>query len=236
MSDEELSGPSGPPVGVLDRGLFLLHLFTLDRNRLYLRELSDLSGLDKATTLRALKSLVKWGFLERHGDGSYSPGPANLRLAAIFRATSNLMVRIDRPLTAISERVGKSASFFTRSDGSRVCLGRSRKNIYHTDYVELGTSVPLDHGGSAARMILAHTGDESPQSAAVRDQGFAISKGERLRHFISISFPVLDVDESFLGALTLAGLSVEVSEEDLRRDAVVVREELIRHGFLTSDP
>lgn len=234
MADIEISPLGKPPVGVLDRGLFLLHLFTLERNRLHLRELAEMSGLDKSTTLRALKSLVHWGFLERHADGSYSPGSTNLRLAAIFKVTSNLMLRIDRPLSAISDRVGKSTSFFARSDVSRVCLGRSRKNIFHTDYVELGTSVPLAHGGSAARVILAYTGDTTAQSEEIRARGWTITQGERLRHFISLSLPVLDVDESFLGALTIAGLGIEVSEDDLLRDADVAREELLNAGFTTA--
>ncbi|MBO0131942.1 helix-turn-helix domain-containing protein [Agrobacterium burrii] len=40
--------------GVLDRGLLILSLFNIKRSQMHLREISEISGLDKATTLRAL--------------------------------------------------------------------------------------------------------------------------------------------------------------------------------------
>ncbi|RWR27714.1 hypothetical protein D2T31_15890 [Sinirhodobacter populi] len=222
---------SKPPAGVLDRGLLLLHLFTLERNRMYLRELSELSSLDKATTLRALRSLVEWGFLERSADGSYSPGAMNLRLAAIFKETSNLVTRAERPLNAISERVDKSVSLFVLAGDQRVCLGRSRKQSNHTSYVELGTSVPLSHGGSAAKILQAYTGEQTEEAAAIRACGYAVSRGERLRHFASVSLPLFEVDGNFLGAIVIAGLSAEITDQDLTDMAVIARQELSRLGF-----
>ncbi|MGI2034392.1 IclR family transcriptional regulator [Rhizobium panacihumi] len=222
-----------PPAGVLDRGLFLLHLFTAERNRMQLRELSDLSGLDKSTTLRALRSLAHWGFLERHSDGSYSPGPMNLRLAAIFKETSTLISRVERPLNAVAEQVNQSASFFIRAGDQRVCMSRCRKRASHTNYVELGTSVPLDHGGSAAKILLAFTGGEALGDVAVRENGYAASRGERLRHFTSISIPLFDSDQSFLGAITISGLSTEISDEDLHSFAAIAKKEFAQGGFDT---
>ncbi len=221
-----------PPAGVLDRGLLLLHQFSLTRNRLHLRELADMTGLDKATTLRALKSLVQWGFLERHADGTYSPGPMNLRLAAIFKVTSSLVARIERPLDAVAERTGQSASFFVRSDGNRVCLGRSRKRAAYGYFVDVGTSVPLSHGGSAAKVLAAHTG--APDPAILRD-GYAITRGERLRHFASVSLPVFEMDGTFLGAMTIAGPTEELADPDLLACLGTARQELGRAGFAAGD-
>lgn len=228
---------TSPPVGVLDRGLLLLHQFTMDRNRLHLRDLAELSQLDKATTLRALRSLVQWGFLERHSDGSYSPGPMNLRLAAIYKVTSSLVVRIARPLDAIAEMTGQSAAFFVRSDRNRVCLGRSRKRAAYGYFVEVGTSVPLDHGGSAARVLMAHTAPPADEDAlAVHAKGHAISRGERLRHFASISLPVFEMDGVFLGVITIAGPAEGLSDVDLVSHADTAREELHRAGYMTDAP
>lgn len=220
-----------PPAGVLDRGLLLLHLFTMDRNRLHLRELAELSRLDKATTLRALKSLVQWGFLEKHADGSYSPGPMNLRLAAIFKATSSLVARIQRPLDVIAERTGHSTSFFIRSDGNRVCLARSRRRADYGYFVDVGTSVPLDHGGSAARVLLAHTSAPDDAARAILSDGHSITRGERLRHFVSISLPVHELDSAFLGVLTIAGANDELSDGDLLACKTLARDELARASF-----
>jgi DNA-binding IclR family transcriptional regulator len=230
-ADAPAAATAKPPVGVLDRGLLLLHLFTLERNRMYLRELSELSALDKATTLRALRSLVEWGFLERHADGSYSPGAMNLRLAAIFKETSSLVTRAERLLNAIADRVGQSVSFFVLAGEQRICMGRSRKKSSHSSYVELGSSVPLSQGGSAAKLLLAYAGDSDAASAAIRQQGHIISRGERLRHFTSVSLPLFEVDGSFLGAVVIAGLSSEITDLDLLAMAEAAGEEMAKQGF-----
>jgi DNA-binding IclR family transcriptional regulator len=225
-----------PPAGVLDRGLLILSLFTMERSQMQLREISEISGLDKATTLRALKSLTSWSFLERHADGSYSPGPMNMRLAAIFKATSNLVSRIADPLNRISDEVHQVTALYIRTDGNRLCLVRSRVNRNHSYFVDVGASVSLSHGGSAARVLLAYSEPGNPLYQDVRTNGFAISRGERLRHYASISIPLFEADGVFLGTVTTNALSVEVSDEDFLRYADIARAEVQRSGFTTVEP
>lgn len=223
---------NAPPAGVLDRGLLILSLFTMERSQMHLREISEISGLDKATTLRALKSLSNWGFLERHADGSYSPGPMNMRLAAIFKATSNLVNRIAVPLNRISDQVNQVTAFYIRTESNRLCLVRSRMNRNHSYFVDVGASVSLSHGGSAARVLLAYSEPDNQLYRTVREAGFAISRGERLRHYASISIPLFEADGIFLGAVTINALSVDVTDEDFMRFADIARTEVQRSGFV----
>lgn len=200
---------------------------------MHLREISEISGLDKATTLRALKSLANWGGLERHADGSYSPGPMNMRLAAIFKATSNLVNRIGEPLNRISDQVHQVAAFYIRTESNRLCLVRSKLNRNHSYFVDVGASVSLSHGGSAARVLSAYSEPNNADYQTVRDQGYAISRGERLRHYASISVPLFEADGVFLGAVTINALSVEVSDEEFLAFADTARAEVQRSGFKT---
>lgn len=200
---------------------------------MHLREISEISGLDKATTLRALKSLANWGVLERHADGSYSPGPMNMRLAAIFKATSNLVNRIGEPLNRISDQVHQVAAFYIRTESNRLCLVRSKLNRNHSYFVDVGASVSLSHGGSAARVLSAYSEPNNADYQTVRDQGYAISRGERLRHYASISVPLFEADGVFLGAVTINALSVEVSDEEFLAFADTARAEVQRSGFKT---
>jgi DNA-binding IclR family transcriptional regulator len=230
--DPAESPDNAPPAGVLDRGLLILSLFTMERSQMHLREISEVSGLDKATTLRALKSLANWGFLERHADGSYSPGPMNMRLAAIFKATSNLVNRIADPLNRTSDQIHQVTAFYIRTEGNRLCLVRSRVNRNHSYFVDVGASVSLSHGGSAARVLLAYSEPGNPLYQDIRDNGYAISRGERLRHYASISIPLFEADGMFLGTVTINALSVDVSDEDFLRFAVIARTEVQRSGFV----
>lgn len=221
------------PSGVLERALWLMSQFSMERRRLQLRELAELSGLDKATALRALRTLVEWGYLERSADGTYSPGPANLRMASIFKATSNFISRLEIPIASISKRVKQTTSFFVRSNEERICLARDHAFQDFRYFIEVGGSVPLAEGGAAAQLLLAFTGPDNERRAKTRVDGYYISRGERNRHFASVAVPLFESDGTFLGAVTITGLSIDLSDKDLIGFTDIVRREVATAGFLS---
>lgn len=221
-----------PPPGVLERGLLLLSLFAMDRRKLRLKEFTDLSGLDKATTFRALKVLTEWDFLIKESDGGYIPGPANLRLAAIFKASSNFVTRLEGPISRISKRVQQTTSFFVRSGDQRICFARDHAYQDFRYYIEVGASVPLEKGGAAAGLILAYTEPDTLAYRATREIGYYISRGERNPHFAAIAVPLFESDHSFLGAVAITGMASELSDDTLTGFIKIIREEMGCSGFL----
>ncbi|MEW5423314.1 IclR family transcriptional regulator [Amorphus sp. 3PC139-8] len=221
-----------PPTGVLERGLRLLECFTQDHPRRHLKDLSEESGLDKATALRALRTLVEHGYLQKNSDGSYSPGPANLRLSALFRATSNIITRLEAPVQQISQRTGLTTSFFVRSNDERLCLVRDQARRDFRFYVEVGASVAMREGGAAARVLEAFTGPDSELNARIRADGYYISHGERNKHFASIGISLFESDATFLGAITITGMAIDLTDEQLMSFVDIVEEEVARSGFL----
>lgn len=217
-----------PPSGVLDRGLHLLSCFSLERPRLQLRDLAAQSGLDKATTLRALKTLVSYGFLERSEDGFYWPGPATLRLAAIFRSTSNVVTRLERPIERLALKTGQAAAFFIRSGDQRVCLIRDRQRRDFRYFVEVGASVPMSAGGAAAHVLAAFSGfDLDPEkSEFVREYNYYVSRGEKNEHLVSAAIPVFEADGEFVGAAAITALRSTVSEDDIQKCIAIARQEI----------
>lgn len=220
-----------PPSGVLERGLLLLSLFSMERKRLQLRELAELSGLDKATALRLLKILVNQGYLEKGLDGAYSPGPANLRLSSIFKATSNFISRLEGPISRISREVQQTTSFFVRSGTERTCLARDHAYQDFRYFIDVGGAVPLHDGGAAAQLLLAHTESETPFYAETKARGYYISRGERNKHFAAIAMPLFESDGTFLGAITITGMMVDLSNEDLISFIGLVAREMGSAGF-----
>lgn len=216
------------PEGVLGRGLHLLECFSLERPRLQLRELALASGLDKATALRALKTLVAYGFLEKSEDGHYRPGPANLRLAAIFLATSNLVSRLKGPIEQIALETGQAAAFFVRSGDQRVCLIRDQQRRDFRYFVEVGASVPMDAGGAAAHVLAAFTDYDpnAPKQAFVREHGYYISRGEKNPHLVSVAVPVFETDRTFVGAAAITALRAAVTEEEVTQYIDVIRKRI----------
>lgn len=223
-----------PPSGVLERGLYLLSFFTQQEPVLQLKELAKLSGLDKATTLRALKTLTEWNYLEKHPDGAYSPGPASLRMAALYRQTTNFVRRIESAIVAISDKIGQTTSFFVRSGEERVCIARDNVHRDFRYFIEVGASVPLSGGGAASRLLVAYTAPDTPEYARIRSAGLYISRGERNKHLASVAVPVFEIDGQFLGAVTITGMALDLDDETLRGFSRVAIDELARIGFNTS--
>lgn len=221
------------PVGVLERGLFILGSFTQASPRLKMHEIATQTGLDRATVSRALRTLVQYGYLLKSADGTYSPGPTNLRLAALFSATSNIITRIQAPLDAISRQTGQTASFFSRSAEERICLARDRTQRSIRYFLEIGATAPLSNGGSAAKILRAYTGDVFPDADVIRNQRYYISWGEMHKQMASVAVPVNEVSGEFSGAVAVTGFKADLSIEELEKFALIAHRELEAAGFVT---
>ncbi|MET4576174.1 IclR family transcriptional regulator [Ottowia thiooxydans] len=222
-----------PPVGVLERGISVLEAFSEDRLRLSLRDLADSTGLDKATLLRLLGVLVKARMLQRAESGHYSPGPALLHMGMLYRNSFDLGSRLQPVLHAVMQRTGETTAFYVRSGNERVCLYReiTHKEVRH--HVEPGTRRDLASGGASAHILLHYTGSPTPHVQQIQDQGFALTRAERVPEMASIALPVFEGDGQFLGALVVIGLASRHPEAAQLAGVAYAREQLALHGFQT---
>lgn len=222
------------PVGVLERGLVILASFTAEHPRQKLHEIAERAGLDRATTSRALKTFVQFGYLLKSPDGSYSPGPAPLKLGALFTATSNIISRMQSPLDRISELTGQSAAFYTRSAGERICLARGAANRGMRSFLDIGATIELSKGGSAAFVLQAYTDQGFANAEKIKREGRYVSFGEMHHHMASVAVPVHDSMQAFLGAVSITGFKADLSVAQLEEFATLAIEELASAGFSSS--
>jgi DNA-binding IclR family transcriptional regulator len=226
-------GNEAPPTGVLARALLVLSCFTEAHPRLHLREFAALSGLDKATLLRMLNTFAAHGFVRRGEDGRYTPGPAALRLAALYEATTDFPARMMPVLKAVTERTGESAAFYERDGEYRVCVGRVNAPRALRHQVEMGERLPLSAGGAAAHVLLAHTGGETPHAAVVLAQGYLSTAGQRDPGLSSVALPVFEEDGRFIGALVVSGPISRQTQEGFARARDIAAALLRGQGFST---
>lgn len=225
-----------PPSGVLERGIAVLECFTEDRLRLPLRELARLTGLDKATVLRLAGVLVRARLLQRFDSGDYAPGPALLHMGMLYRRTFDVGSRLQPVLRRVMEATGETVAFFVRSGDERVCLYRENSDQELRHHVEVGARVKLADGGSSAHVLKAFTGGRTPLADSIREEGFAITREERLPQMASVALPVFDGDGGFLGALVVIGLAPRQSPAAQRKAVQVARHELAQVGFASRPP
>lgn len=225
-----------PPSGVLERGICILECFTPQRLRLHLRELADLTGLDKATLLRLLGVLVRARLMHRFDDGRYALGSNLLHMGMLYRATFDVGTRLQPALQAIVQHTGETVAFYVRSANDRVCLYRENSPREVRHHVEVGNRIALADGGASAHVLLAYTGGTSRLSDDVRTHGFAMTRAERVPEMASVAVPVFEGDASFLGALVVIGLASRHSATAQVQALDAARRELLAAGFATQPP
>lgn len=225
-----------PPGGVLERGIAILESFSLERLRLSLRELADLTGLDKATLLRLLGVLVRARMVQRLESGQYTPGPALLHLGMLYRSTFDLGERLQPVLREVMHKTGETVAFYVRSGDERVCLYRenSRREVRH--HVEPGMRLPLAAGGSSAHILLYFTGGTTRHAKQIQQHGYVSTRAERVPEMTSIAVPVFEGEHGFLGSFVIMGLASRQSAEAQLKGLHEARRQLELQGFATTPP
>lgn len=211
-------------VEAVERALSILSAFTRERPFLTLAELARRTSLNPSTILRLAGSLIRFGYLQRGADGQFRLGSMPLRLGVIYRETFVLGDYV-RPVLARLTKETQETSFFHIREGSRrVCLFRHESSASMRHHVEEGDSLPIDRGASAHLLMAYSEEAQTPQYRAIREQGYAISQGERDPETAAVAAPVFGPEGRLIGAMGIAGPVTRLQRSDLQVLAQVVLE------------
>lgn len=222
------------PLLVLGKITEILDAFTLERPELTLRQIREATGFPASTVQRLVANMVWAGLLEREDDRlrvglrmAYWAAPA---VAAIDAIAALIPI-----MEELRELTGESVSLFRAEQDHRVCvaLRHTRHELRQEAYV--GKIMPL-HAGSAGRVLLAwnpglaarvlsHDVDRltgltitvrealHEAIAQCRQEGYAVSSGERIAGAAGLSAPVFDTDARALFSLTISGPSIRFTAD-----------------------
>lgn len=226
-----------PPAGVLERGICVLECFSEENLRLSLRDLAERTGLDKATLLRLLGVFIKARMIHRYDDSStYALGPALLHMGMLYRDTFDLGSRLQPVLRSIMEQTGETVALYVRSGEDRICLYRENTSREVRHHVEVGKRISLKDGGSSAHVLRAYTGGSTPLARSIHENGYAMTRSERVAEMASVAVPVFDADDTFIGALVVLGLASRHDDAAQLKAVEIARHELAQQGFRTTGP
>jgi DNA-binding IclR family transcriptional regulator len=191
-------------VGVLDKAVVVLDAVAGGAHSL--AQLTESTGLSRATAHRLAVALEVHRFLAREGDGRWQLGP---RMAP--ERADVLLDRAGPVLTRLRDVTGESAQLYRRQGDRRVCVAAADLGSGLRDTVPVGAALPMA-AGSAAQVLLAFGSGELPDNAAftvrtlaeVRRRGWAHSVGEREQGVASVSAPVL-LDGQLVAAVSVSG-------------------------------
>ncbi|MCB0976869.1 MAG: IclR family transcriptional regulator [Acidimicrobiales bacterium] len=213
-------------VGVLDKSVAVLEAVetaTRAERACGLGELTESTGLPRATAHRLASALAAHGILARDDEGAFTLGA---RLIGLGHAAVGAwpVAEIARPiLTDLCRRTGESVQLYVREGDQRVCLVSIESPHELRTIVAEGARLPLSVG-SAGRLLAGYQPTE----------GWTASVEERAPGVASVSAPVRNAGGSIIAAIGISGpvgrLGVEpgaVFGDDVSRAGAAVERELL---------
>ncbi|RQS24858.1 IclR family transcriptional regulator [Burkholderia sp. Bp8989] len=234
----------------VQRILAIFESFSAERSSLSLQEIADRIDLPKSTTFRIVQSLERAGYLVRLEDNQYCLSFRFTRLAGLVRSTLTIR-EIARPfLLELAEQTKETVSIHTVNGGNRVCIDAvSTATAPLRAVVQAGEQIPL-LAGSASKVLMAYLpkteltpivtsaararkmtkADLLEELARVREQGYAVSHGERLLGISAISAPIKDFNEEVHYCLSVGAPTVrmQMHEKEFIKLAVTAAADISR--------
>ena len=156
-------------------------------------------------------------------------------MGARYQRAFDLRNLIEPALQKLSDKTGRSSSFFALEDQQRVRLLRVRGKDGFVSPTRVGEPLPLEKG-AAGQVILAFTGGRGRASASIRERGWHLTVGEADAGSASIAAPVFAGSKELLGAVSLVAPADTnaVSELKLHLDELVQSASELSKAFSTT--
>ncbi len=221
---------SGRSVTAIGRAADVLFLFARSPSTLGVTEISRELGVSKAVVHRILTSLTKRGLLTVDSQSRrYALGPAVLELATAYRDQLDVRELALDEMRRLSAETDETATLSVRHGNQRIYVAQITPPREVRMTVPIGRSFPL-HAGSSSKAFLAWLSEgeielflaENPLDALteativtvdelrvelerIRQQGFAVSLGERQHDAGSVAAPILDHNHQPVAVISICG-------------------------------
>ena len=192
-------------IKVLDRSVAIVRSVT--RGDKTLAQLSEDTGLPRATTHRIATALEVHNILARTDTGAWTVGPA---LESFSSGTPPQLLSAASPIMReLVATTGEAVQLYELTGDTRTCIAAEEPAAGLTYTVPVGSQLSLS-AGSAARVYAAHalidaTPFPTSELDSVRETGLAESVAEREVGLASVSTPVRDPDGSVIAVLSISG-------------------------------
>ena len=225
-------------VKVLDKALFILSQF-FERDELALKELEEISGLNRSTIYRILQAYQKWGFLEKDpATKRYKVSTKILEMTgSVLRKLSFL--NVCRPyLLSLRDEAGES-TFLAILRGLNIIIADWELSYFDAHInITVGKTVPAHCTGSG-KAILAFLPPEEQESiiskislkkytdntitdkddfremlSDTRERGYGVSKEEYDTDIVVAAAPIFDIHNRVIASCAIAALKSRVKSDE----------------------
>jgi DNA-binding IclR family transcriptional regulator len=233
-----------------DKVLMILSLFSMERSEWTVEQAAQAIGQPVSTTYRHFAVLAKAGLIDSFRGGRYVLGPAAIQLDWLIRKTDPLL-RAARPaMKFLSGAInGPAVVLLCRLYRDQVmCIDQDiAGNPTFAPSYQRGRPMPLARG-AASKIILATLSDRAKKSlqarhgdefaaaglgaswaelraslAAIRDAGYAVTRGEIDKGVVGIAAPILVADDTPIGCVAYVISSEKANQNSVEQLARMLK-------------
>ena len=220
--------------GTLVKGLQLITLLAAKPSESSLTELAVALEIDKSTVHRILAVMATMGFVEKNqATKLYSIGPQFRALAA---PSYGQIQQIALPsMRSLAESTGVTVALRIREGKQMVVVDRVENNDLLRVSFPIGFSHPISFGSAGKAFLAFLPKNEAIQLlgsdfltknrnflsslARIRKRGCAISRGSAVKGMISVSVPIVTVEERPVAVLSLSWPAAKYPSRHIRQIA-----------------
>lgn len=226
----------------VQRTLAIFECFTSERTSLTLQEIATRIRLPKSTTFRLVQSLDEAGYLVRLDNQAYCLSFRFTRLAGLVKSTLDIR-QIARPtMTELAAKAHETVTLNMLSERHRVCIEVIDTPSPLMSVTKPGERVRLIDGATAKTLMASLPKKELQQALShatkttgrkrsellkelggIREQGYAVTHGERVLGLTAISAPIDDRDGQVRHCVTVTGPTVRLQPREREVVKLVTR-------------
>ncbi len=225
-------------VKVLDKALFILSQF-FEKDELTLKELEEISGLNRSTIYRILQAYLKWGFLEK--DPATKRYKVSIKIlemtGSVLRKLSFL--NVCRPyLLSLRDEAGESTFLAVLRDLNIIIVDWELSYYDAQINITVGKTVPAHCTGSG-KAILAFLPPEEQENIiskicmkkytentitdkdkfreilrATRERGYGVSREEYDSDIVVAAAPIFGIHNRVIASCAIAALKSRVENDE----------------------
>jgi len=234
-SEAATEGASTDAGGVrsVQRALEILNLLSEERPQITIRDMVENTSLAKTTAIRLAQTLVHSGLLWATDTG-YMAGPGLWRWAHLARHAWELPPELRQMMTEMAREHQETVNLYIRRDIHRLCIAQAESPRALRHVVNVGDEFPM-WAGASAKVLLAGADEHALARIAAgaprgrvdldelrtsvqraREDGFAVSHGERESGVSAVAAPVLDSSGGVVAALSMSGATPRFDDDSVR--------------------
>jgi len=247
---------TGSKIQTLERMVFILDCFSLDKPALGVREVARKTELSPSTVGRIMAYMKEMGILNQDTETHlYMMGSKVLAWAGIYMVTSDVRTVALPVMVRLQEETRETISLYILEGSERVCVERLESPETVRIVARVGRRIPL-YAGSAGKVFLAFLPEKQREAILrdidlvpmtkqtitdmdtlranldhIREKGYAVSQGEWIIDASGTAAPIFDQRGQITAAISISGPGQRFTDEKIKEIAGLLVKEAAQISF-----